>query len=347
MAQPAARKKGGVTAAPPPSPNGNGSKRRLSLAQPSKAAAVKKAAASKSPSKKFAASISPGVGQELPAHFVSAIQALENNLGMPVWMLLQTGSGQFGEIDEHVRRAFFASKDKLPAGKPVALVLDSPGGYAKSAYQIATILRRHCGSFTVVVPRYAKSAATLVTLGADTILLGTYGELGPLDAQLLDFDREQMASALDEVQTLERLHAFALDAVDQTMMLLINRTGKKLDILLPATLRYVSDMMRPMFEKVDVVHYTQLARILKVAEEYAIRLLRPRYSKDEAERIARHLVERYPEHGFIIDAEEASNPELGLKTKEPSDEQARIMDRIIPFLGRVNIIGRLQEVPQP
>jgi ClpP class serine protease len=33
------------------------------------------------------------------------------------------------------------------------------------------LLKRHCGGFVAVVPRYAKSAATLLALGADEIIL--------------------------------------------------------------------------------------------------------------------------------------------------------------------------------
>jgi len=47
------------------------------------------------------------------------------------------------------------------------------------------------------VPRYAKSAATLLALGADRILLGKFAEIGPLDAQFDDPEREYRLSALD------------------------------------------------------------------------------------------------------------------------------------------------------
>jgi hypothetical protein len=54
-----------------------------------------------------------------------------------------------------------------------ALVIATPGGSAKSAFQLAMLLKRHCGGFVAVVPRYAKSAATLLALGADEIILGS------------------------------------------------------------------------------------------------------------------------------------------------------------------------------
>lgn len=237
--------------------------------------------------------------------------------------------------------ALFTDRAELPENKPVALLIDSPGGYAQCTYQLAMFLRHRCGGFTAIVPRYAKSAATLLTLGADTVLMGQDAELGPLDAQILDTEREESVSALDEVQSLERLHAFSLDAIDRTMLLLLPKTGKKVETLLPMILRFVTDMMRPLFEKIDTVHYTQMSRALKVAEEYAIRLLRPYYSLNDANALARHLVENYPEHGFFIGAEEARK--IGIKVSSLTPEQQTIVDTLYPHLTKLTAIGRLKE----
>jgi hypothetical protein len=175
-------------------------------------------------------------------------------------------------------------------------------------------------------------------------LLADYAELGPLDAQYYDREREQIASALDEVQALERLHAFGLEAIDRTTFFFMERSGLKITNLLPLSLEYVSDMMRPLFEKIDAVHYTQMARTLKVAEEYATRLLRAEYPDKKAEHMARHLVEKYPTHDFVIDRDEAAS--FGLKTESPTPEVAEILDTIQPYLGRVTAFGLVQEVAQ-
>jgi hypothetical protein len=302
--------------------------------------------------KKYIASIYPQHSLPIPATFAENIQELERSLGMPLWLLIhdQGAGGKYDDINEEVRKGFWLARNQMPKDSPIALLIDSPGGFAQSAYQIATLIRHRCGEFTAVIPRYAKSAATLLTLGASNIILNTDAELGPLDVQILDYDREEHTSALNEVQILERLHAAGLDALDQTMMLLALRTRKKLDTILPHTLKFVADMMRPMFEKVDVVHYTQRARELKVAEEYATKLLKPKYSKEAATSIARHLVEKYPEHEFVIDVEETNDPNpggLNLQTEQPSEAQANLMDGLVPYLGGLTIIGQLREENQP
>jgi hypothetical protein len=100
-------------------------------------------------------------------------------------------------------------------------------------------------------------------------------------------------------------------------------------------------MMKPMIEKIDTVHYTQTSRVLKVAEEYATRLLVPQYPPEMAKIIARHLVEKYPEHAFVIDSAEAAR--FGLRTTVPSSEQTAIFDQMTPFLNDMTIIGKIEE----
>jgi hypothetical protein len=335
-----------------PAPEGNGA-----AATPA-AAAVATPAPAASPavtvSAKYYASIFPGPQVPLPEAFVRTIQELEATLSMPVWLYFHEhgGEGKFDEVSHEVQKAFWVSRAQMEPNKPIALLIDSPGGYSKAAYQTAMSIRRHCGSFTAVIPRYAKSAATLLALGASEIILNTDAELGPLDVQIFDPEREEIASALDEVQSVERLHASALSLLDQTMMFLITRTGKKVDTTIPQVLKFVSDMMRPMFESIDVVHFTQRARALKVTEDYAVRLLRSEYPREEAERIASRLVSAYSEHGFVIDAEEAEDfggPEVRaqIKTVKPTPDQVSLMDSLVPVLGHQTILGRLQEVKTP
>ncbi|MBI3466143.1 MAG: hypothetical protein HY000_24275 [Planctomycetes bacterium] len=278
------------------------------------------------------------------AEFAAAVQDLERSLERPIWLLVQSAPGKFQEIDEALVSEFLTWKPRLPQRQPIVLLIDSLGGSARCAYQLARLVRRRCGGFSAFVPRQAKSAATLLALGADEIVLGKDAEVGPLDAQVWDPDREDVLSALDEVQALEQLHAFALEALDRSMLFMLQRAGKKVETLLPAMLRFVTDMMAPLLEKIDAVHYTQTLRALKVAEEYALRLLQPQYAEEVARQIARHLVVSYPEHEFVISAEEAST--FGLKTRETSADQDRIVDRMLPYLSELTAVGPLVRVKE-
>ncbi|MBX3405235.1 MAG: hypothetical protein KF869_00615 [Phycisphaeraceae bacterium] len=286
-------------------------------------------------------SILPGLERQIEPEFAAAIKDMETALKMPLWLFIQGRERGSNQIDDNVRDCFQMFKASLPKGHRVALLIDSPGGSAKCAYQIATLLRRQCGGFVAVVPRYAKSAGTLLALGGSEIRMGEQAELGPLDAQLFDGESEEWRSALDEFQALERLNAFALEVADRSMFQLLRRTGKKVDTLLPKVLHFAADLTKPLLDKTDPVRYTTASRALKIAEEYATRLLQPKYPARKAQEIARHLVERYPDHGFVIDRQEAES--FGLKTEAFSPEQDAIADRLFPFLGEATVMGQLIE----
>jgi hypothetical protein len=293
---------------------------------------------------KYIASIYNGPAPSLPPDFASAILDLEKKLDMRVFLLIQNAGDKFTLLDDVLVDTFLKSLNELSNKKPVAILIDSPGGFANCAYKIAMIFNKECGGFTAIVPRYAKSAATLLALGSAKILLAKHAELGPLDAQFDDPDREEHLSALDEVQALERLRAFSLETADRAMFLLYPRTRKKIETLLPMSLDFATNMVRPLFENIDVVHYTQMSRILKVAEEYAIRLLQSRYTEERARHIAHHLVENYPEHGFVIDVTEATRIDPDLVTALPVESQ-HIIDKVFPHLTKLTAIGYLKEVP--
>ena len=277
--------------------------------------------------------------QQLPKELVDATDELEKKLAMPVWFLVQSGTkSAIGTMERETSGWFAASIGELPQ-TPVALVIESPGGNAAAAYQIGRLLQKRCGGFVAVVPRYAKSAATLLSLGADAILLSQTAELGPLDAQIFDPESEEQFSALDEVQALERVLAFTLEALDSTALLLHRRTGKKTDTILPWCNSLVSELVKPLMAGVDVVHYTQMSRSLNVAKDYAIRLMQPRFAEREARSIAQKLVENYADHGFIIDADEAR--ELGLNVPALDGAMETVLQKLGDALGEAAIFGKL------
>lgn len=308
--------------------------------------------------KQYFASLYPGFDRPekaIPSEFAQQIRKIESILQMPVWFIIQNeGPECYTEISGSLFKAFQGARKEMGTDKPVALLLESPGGEPDYAYRISKMFQRCSGNkLTVIVPQYAKSAATLIALGAKSLILARDAELGPLDVQLFDLDREESGSALNTVQSLERLNAFALNAVDQVMFLLHRRTGKRIDVLLPHVLNYVATFLRPLLENIDTADYTKKSRDLKLTEEYALRLMKPNYPFETARRIARQLVEKYPTHGFVIDRSEASffspvTPQgetfgIGLAISKPIDALETVMQDMIPYLDKLTVVGRLRE----
>jgi hypothetical protein len=68
--------------------------------------------------------------------------------------------------------------------KELDLIIHSPGGYPGAAEQIMNYLRTRFKHIRALVPLQAKSAATMMALGCDEIVLGAHSELGPIDPQI-------------------------------------------------------------------------------------------------------------------------------------------------------------------
>jgi hypothetical protein len=64
------------------------------------------------------------------------------------------------------------------------LFLHSPGGDADAADQVCAYLRPQFDHIRAIVPLAAMSAATMMALAADEVLMGTHSQLGPIDPQL-------------------------------------------------------------------------------------------------------------------------------------------------------------------
>jgi membrane-bound ClpP family serine protease len=74
-------------------------------------------------------------------------------------------------------------------GKELILVINSPGGDGLAAERIINIFRSYSpNGFSVIVPKMAKSAATMICFGAKKILMSKTSELGPIDPQIAIFD---------------------------------------------------------------------------------------------------------------------------------------------------------------
>lgn len=305
--------------------------------------AGRRAAPSPAP-KVYRASIFPGPLLPIPNDIAEAVRELEGSFGMPMWLLLQDGPSVHDHLDvlhEGTVRLFHAAREGMERNQRIGLIVDSPGGAARGAYQLARFLQRRCGGFTALVPRRAKSAATLLVLGADEVVLGENGELGPLDAQIWDPDKETRQSGLDETQSLDVLQDWALRTFDQLMYILVGRTDKKVETVTPHALRWVMEMMRPLLERVDIVHYTQMSRVLSEAEQYAVELLSRRFPVEKAKDIASNLVTNYPEHGFVIDTEKAET--IGLRPRHPTEEQNEALERLWDDVEGILAMGKVEE----
>src|SRR5580692_8550311 len=121
-------------------------------------------------------------------------------LGFPVMRYIDVNDS------EEVLRAIQMTADDVP----LDIVLHTPGGLVLAALQIARAIRSHKAKVTVLVPHYAMSGGTLISLAADEIIMCRHSVLGPIDPQLGDSPAASLLKVLEQKPMAE------ID--DQTLM---------------------------------------------------------------------------------------------------------------------------------
>ena len=136
------------------------------------------------------------------------IQKLERKRNSKVILLTMDESRS---IDRFLVNDIYDLMEKMVKEQPINnldVIIHSFGGDADAAYHIAKILRSYCkGKLTFIVPRCAKSAATLLCCSGDSIIMDKPSELGPVDPQRLDLIRGVQYSGLSIKETIKFLDA--------------------------------------------------------------------------------------------------------------------------------------------
>lgn len=88
------------------------------------------------------------------------------------------------QVSSYDMTGFMEVCSNVTDSRELDLYLHSPGGDGEAADQICAYLRSQFDHIRAIVPVYAMSAATMMALSADEILMGEHSQLGPIDPQL-------------------------------------------------------------------------------------------------------------------------------------------------------------------
>lgn len=197
-----------------------------------------------------------------------------------------------------------ALAEASPPRQKIDLFLYSRGGDVSVPWRIVTMIREFCEEFCVLIPYKAHSAATMISLGADRIVMGKKAELSPIDPTLVraiigeamvpppEISVEDVSSYISFMR--ERANISDQAALAQVVSQLASH-------LTPLTLGSVN---------------RQYSHIRLVARK----LLTSRKEKIEEGRIGTiidALTEKMYSHGHAIGRREAT--ELGLPVEKPDD----------------------------
>lgn len=128
---------------------------------------------------------------------------IERITGRPLISYVAQTSNIAQGVPAHIEDSDLIGFDDLVRttdGPNVDVFLISNGGSAEASERIVKLLRGRFTSVRFIVPANAYSAATLICLSGDEILMGASGTLGPIDPQIGGIPTRAILRAFDQVK---------------------------------------------------------------------------------------------------------------------------------------------------
>ncbi len=197
--------------------------------------------------------------------------------------------------------------------KQIDLLVVSLGGDPTVAWRIMSLVRDRAKKVGVLIPQAAFSAATLLALGADEIVMHPCGNLGPVDPQI-QIKRKSPSGPGSEVLSFgsEDLAGF-LNYVRENVGL--------------SDQEYLRSTFEMFCKEVGAIPIGVAARGSRLSVTLGTKLLRM-HMKDEASKqkaaaIAETLNKEFFHHGYPVGRREAK--EIGLKIIDPKEDLESVM----------------------
>lgn len=136
------------------------------------------------------------------------IERLSKALGEPVFTYWNSTKGAICQNDVAGLYALVRSRGQVDR---LSLFIKSDGGSGQAALRMVNLLRRYVKHLTVLAPLECQSAATMLALGADRILMGPLAHLSAVDTSLthdlspIDRDNDRVSVSNDELLRVIRL----------------------------------------------------------------------------------------------------------------------------------------------
>ncbi|MDO5846234.1 MAG: hypothetical protein Q4Q04_04845, partial [Methanocorpusculum sp.] len=210
-----------------------------------------------------------------------------------------------GQIGADVIPEFCDQLLKIPdTEKNIDLLIVSNGGDPIVSWRIISILRERFEKIGVLVPFAANSAATLLALGADEIIMHPFANFGPVDPQL---------NVISEGGYHQQ---FSADYITNYLDFVKNEVGITEQEELGIAFQHLC-------EKVSALDIGLARKSTNLTESLGKKLLSPHIeSTEKAEKIASILTKSFHHHGYTIGRAEAVD--LGLPII-PADKELEML----------------------
>lgn len=225
--------------------------------------------------------------------------------------------GLEAHIAQDVVDFFIGHLDKIGVVKRISLFLYTRGGDTAAAWNIINLLKMYCDQLQVIVPHKAHSAGTIISLGANEIVMTKQATLSPIDPSINTPLNPSFVMSNGIAQT----YPVSVEAVKGYLEFAENELSIHDDAALANIFMKLTDAVHPL---VLGQVYRSKAQIQMLAQK----LLPGQVNDpDKIKKIIDFLCSESGSHDYTINRREAQR-DLGLNIKQPTDIQYNIIKSI-------------------
>jgi hypothetical protein len=205
---------------------------------------------------------------------------------------------------------------KVPS---IDLFLYSAGGDTMVPWRLVSMIREYCDKFSVLVPYKAHSAASMIALGADEIVMSDLSELSPIDPSTANVFNPILNPA-DPMNPQNRI-PISVEDVMAYFDLAKNKFGIKNDEDLTSVFAKFIEA-NPQIHPLALGNVNRIHNLIRVLARRLIKSHNGGVKKmndDEIEKIVDYFTEKLYSHQYFIGRNEARE-DLGLKTVVNADD---------------------------
>ena len=208
---------------------------------------------------------------------------------------------------------FIDHLDKIGPCEKISLFLYTRGGDTSAARNIVNLLRMYCEKLQVIVPHKAHSSGTIISLGANEVVMTKQATLGPIDPSL--------HTPLNPKVQDGSIYPVSVEAVKGYLEFAKNELSISDNESLARIFEKLTDFVHPL---VLGEVYRSKAQIQMMAEQ----LLQNQVTDPEKiKRIIAFLCSESGSHDYTINRREAKD-ELGLNIRKPTKEQYELIKQL-------------------
>jgi len=217
-------------------------------------------------------------------------------------------------IAPDVIRVFYRHLEAMGACERIDLFLYTRGGDVLTPWRLVNLIREYANYFSVLVPFRAYSAGTLIGLGANEIVMGKMGELGPIDPSVANaFNPQDPNNPTAKIPvSVEDVSSFITLAVEIGQL-----KGQE----------QMESVFSHLADKVHPLALGNVQRNYSLIRSIARKLLRLHMSADDEDLIRdiiNNLTEKLYAHNHMISRREAKQ-DIKLPVVQPSPELEQAM----------------------